>query len=298
MPKASIIGAGAWGKALGRLASRECETRFWSRSNPDSSHLPSADLVIVAVPAQSVREVLSALASSINPAAPIIITSKGIEQTSLMLMSDIVGKILPGNPIAVLSGPNLAHEIEAGLPAASNLACRDEELGKRLVPMLGGPFFRLYYIKDIISAQVGGAVKNVLAIACGVAEGKNFGENARAGLITRGLAEMVRLAGAMGGRPETLMGLCGIGDLILTCTSAKSRNHTFGAGLAQGKSLQQLLASSSGIVEGYATAVSINSLCAKLKIEMPICESVYKILYESADIDSTIHALLARPLQI
>jgi glycerol-3-phosphate dehydrogenase (NAD(P)+) len=213
-----------------------------------------------------------------------------------MLMSEVAKAILPNNPIAIISGPNFADEAAKGLPTATTIACAEKAVWDSLIYSIGGRLFRPYITDDIIGTQIGGVVKNVIALACGIALGKNMGENARAALVTRGFAEMSRLALAKGGRYETLMGLSGLGDLILTCGSTKSRNTAFGVSIGQGKSKEELLAiSGRGAVEGVVSAESIDKLASKHGVSMPICEAVHNILYNRASVDSVINTLLERP---
>lgn len=324
MKKTGIIGAGSWGTALAVTSfTAGCEVLVWSRgaeaadsinnSNENSKYLPgiklpkdirattkmadmaACDALLLVVPAQNLHDICNEMKSAaIGKNIPLVICCKGIEQGSLRLMSEVVADILP-NPIAILSGPNFAAEIAMGLPACATIACEDEKLGMQLTEMLGSPFFRTYFSPDIIGAQVGGAVKNVLAIACGIAIGKGLGENARAALVTRGMTEIIRLCLAKGGKMETLMGLSGIGDIMLTCGSRASRNMSLGLALGQGGTM----ASSKGkVTEGVATAQSVTELAAKLGVEMPIAKAVNDILYNGANIDSTVKNLLQRPLRV
>ncbi len=318
--KIAIIGAGAWGTALAiRIAANGYETILWSRNSELALHinkaqenkpyLPGIKLpknikvvsdfadisaakgIFLAVPSQHLREICEQIATN----APLIICCKGIEENSLKLMSEIVEEIFPKNPVAVLSGPNFASEIAAGFPAAATLACENKKTGEEIAKILASNIFRIYQSTDIISAEVGGAVKNVIAIACGVAMGKDYGENARAALITRGLAETMRLAVKLGGKPGTLMGLTGIGDLVLTCSSLKSRNMSLGYELGKGGDLAKILKNRGHkVTEGVASARSVAMLAKKLGIEMPISAAVYAILHEGADIDKTVSALLER----
>ena len=214
-------------------------------------------------------------------------------------MSEVVGTILPNNPIAVLSGPNFADEAARGLPTATTIACADASLGERLLYAIGGKLFRPYYSDDIIGTQVGGAVKNVIAIACGIAVGHGLGENARAAIITRGMAEMTRLCIAKGGKPETLSGLSGIGDLLLTCSSEKSRNMSLGIAIGKlGRVAEDIPTGRRGVTEGVATAESVTELAQKLGISMPICAAVQHILYDKAPIREAISELLERPFTV
>jgi glycerol-3-phosphate dehydrogenase (NAD(P)+) len=212
-------------------------------------------------------------------------------------MSEVARASLPGAALAVLSGPTFAAEVARGLPTAVTLATAEPAIGQALIAALGTRSFRPYLSDDVVGAEIGGAVKNVLAIACGVIDGEKLGDNARAALITRGLAEMVRLARAKGGRAETLMGLSGLGDLTLTCTGLQSRNHSLGVALGEGKSLAEILGARRSIAEGVASAAAVNELARRLGIEMPIVAAVAAILHRGAAIGATIDALLARPFR-
>lgn len=325
MKRIGVIGAGAWGTALALVAIRAGhEAILWAyepdvvkainadHANPiflpgialpmelsATGDLPiaaNADALILATPAQHLRAVLMRLAPSLR--APLLICSKGIETSSGALMSEVVADVAPGAPVAVLSGPSFAAEVAKGLPAALTLACRDTGLGEALAQALGGAHFRIYRTDDIVGAQIGGAVKNVIAIACGIVMGRGLGDNARAALITRGLHEMARLARAKGGRSETVMGLSGLGDLTLTCTGEQSRNLTLGMALGRGERIADVLARRRSIAEGVATAASVAALCRRLKIDMPISLAVDAVVNRGAAIESTIASLLARPASV
>jgi glycerol-3-phosphate dehydrogenase (NAD(P)+) len=253
---------------------------------------------LLAPPAQHLHTLVRATAKiAKSKDAPVIIASKGIETGTGSLLGDIVTAEMPGHPVAILSGPSFAIEVAQGLPTALTLAIRDKGVGEALAATMATPGFRLYLTDDVIGAQVGGAVKNVLAIASGIVAGRKMGENARAALITRGLAEMVRLGVACGGRPETLMGLSGLGDLVLTCSSIQSRNLSLGIELGMGKTLADILAARTGVTEGVTTAAAAHVLAKKHKIEMPIVAAVDAVLNRKADIDAEIKGLLARPLK-
>jgi len=325
-PKLFVVGAGAWGTALAILANRAGNrVTLWTRNKLVHSaieqqrinniHLPSifidpaigvteqvsdvrgCDCVLLSVPSQHIRTATIGLADYVEPEMPIIISAKGIERGSLLLMSEVVRSVLPHNPIAVLSGPNFAAEAAEGLPTASSIACADVKLGTHLQQMMSGKNFRLYQTDDIIGVQVGGAIKNVIAIACGIAMGFGLGENARAALITRGLAEMARLTKAKGGKRETLMGLAGMGDLILTATSSTSRNFSFGLALGQGLPITEALNTRKfGVVEGVFSVESACGLAGKFGIELPICGTVRSIVTGAMDISNGINELLERPL--
>ena len=325
MKNIAIIGAGAWGTALAMVARRAGRNVILQAHEPEvadavneahenSLFLPGvaldpeiratndpaeaaaeADAVLLAVPAQFLRAVLTGLSENLPSAAPVVICAKGIEQGTLALMSEIAEEVVPQAPVAVLSGPTFAAEVALDRPTAVTLACRDEALGLSLSEALGTPRFRIYRSDDIIGAQVGGAVKNVLAIGCGIVEGRGLGDNAKAALMTRGLAEIVRLGLAKGAKAETLMGLSGIGDLVLTCNAMQSRNFSLGVALGQGEALDGILAARTSVAEGVFSAASVSELAGNLSVDMPLSVAVDGILNHSADIDATIEDLLARP---
>ena len=321
-----VIGSGSWGTALSIIAKRAGSDVVLATRNhnviqsiterrvndvylPDIYLDPSIritdklsdacqgnDLLLIAVPSQVLRWVCIAISDTIAPHIPIIIASKGIERGSLMLMSEVSQDILPNNPVGILSGPNFADEAAKGLPTATTIASQNAALLDLAAYAIGGRFFRPYMTDDIISTQIGGAVKNVIAIACGIAIGKNLGENASAALVTRGFAEIARLAVAKGGRYETLMGLSGLGDLLLTCGSKKSRNMSFGIGIGEGKTKEDILGGRGRVAtEGVVAAESVSKLARKHSVSMPICDAVYRVLYENAAVDSVIYELLERP---
>ena len=326
MKRIRIVGAGAWGTALATVARRAgCEVTLHARETevaecinrdhrnpqflpgidldptigaaPGIDAVGEADAVILAVPAQHLRRVAGQLAASWPAGAPAVICAKGIESGTGALMSEVVGETLPGVPVAVLSGPSFAGEVAGDLPTAVTLASADEALCRTLSEALGTRFFRIYRSTDVVGAEVGGAVKNVLAIACGIVEGRRLGDNTRAALTTRGLAEIVRLGVAKGGRRETMMGLSGIGDLILTCNNIQSRNFSLGVALGEGESLDDILAARDSVAEGVFSAASVSGLARRLDVDMPICLAVDGILNHFADIDATISGLLARPFR-
>jgi glycerol-3-phosphate dehydrogenase (NAD(P)+) len=316
MSSVAVIGAGAWGTALAIQAARAGNSvTLWARDamraamlaaareNPRlpgmrlpepilvTSELPeTADVVLLAVPTQYLRGVLGRLARG---AAPLVVCAKGVEQATLRLPLEIVAEMCPGTPAAVLTGPNFAHEIAAGLPAAAVIAAADAALREAVASLLGTPSFRLYGNDDPIGAQVGGAAKNVIAIAAGAVIGAGLGENARAALITRGLAELARLAIALGGRAETVMGLSGLGDLLLTCTGAASRNYSLGLALGRGETLADVLAARLSVTEGVATAPAL--VARAHGVDMPVCTAVASLLAGHATLAEAMAALLARP---
>jgi len=320
-----VIGGGAWGTALSIVANRAGSAVTLGTKNlnviqsvrerrTNDIHMPGVfidpninitddlgsvcrcDVLVLAVPSHCLRALCISISDTLDPKLPIIIASKGIERGSLMLMHEVVSTILPNNPVGVLSGPNFADEVAGGLPTATTIACAKREIWELITYAVGGRLFRPYMTDDIIGTQIGGALKNVIAIACGIAIGKGFGENARAALVTRGFSEIAKLAVAKGGRFETLMGLSGVGDLMLTCGSAKSRNMSFGVAMGQGQSKDEvLIARGRGVTEGVVAAESAYKLARKQSVSMPICEGVYRILYEDAPIDRVIAELLERP---
>ncbi|WP_234729373.1 NAD(P)H-dependent glycerol-3-phosphate dehydrogenase [Acidocella facilis] len=310
----AVIGAGAWGTALAiLLAQTGKDVTLWARDaqkaeqmqaareNPRlpgarfpeslrvTAQMPTADIVLLAVPMQHLRAILP----SLPPGPPLVLCCKGLETGSLALPPEIVAP----RPCAILTGPNFAHEIAAFLPAAAVLATPDAALRADLIAALHTPSFRLYGAADIIGAALGGAAKNVIAIAAGVVMGAGLGENARAGLITRGLAEIARLAEALGGKPETIAGLSGLGDLLLTCTGASSRNYSLGFGLGQGRALAEILGARAAVTEGVLTAPALLARAARAKVEMPITQAVTNLLSGEMNVTQTMAALMGRALK-
>ncbi|HET8613351.1 MAG TPA: NAD(P)H-dependent glycerol-3-phosphate dehydrogenase [Sphingomonas sp.] len=319
--KLGIIGAGAWGTALAQVAAANGPVTLWARSaelaatidrehaNPaylpgvplspairataDPAALGDCDALLLVTPAQHMRAVLGAMPVTDQP---LLLCSKGIEAGTRLLMSEVAAALRPSAPIGVLSGPTFAHEVAAGLPTAVTLACTDEALGATLAERLARPSFRPYRSDDVAGAEIGGAVKNVLAIACGVVEGRGLGRNAAAALIARGFAEMARFGAARGGRAETLAGLSGLGDLVLTCSSTASRNFSLGLGLGRGESASDLLGHRRTVAEGAFTAPVLVEAAAEAGVEMPIAEAVRDLLAGKASVDAVVERLLARPL--
>ncbi len=288
-----ILGQGAWGTALGRtLADAGRQVRFWRRAD-SAAVMEGAGVVISAVPAQATRDVLSALA--LAEAVPLVLTAKGLERGTLALQSQIAAEAAPGHPVAVLTGPGFARDLTAGLPTAVTLAVSGvagEELQRRLAT----PSLRPYLTDDVIGAQIGGAVKNVIAIACGAAIGIGLGESARAALMTRGFAEMVRLGTALGGRAETLGGLSGLGDLALTAASEQSRNFAYGLALGRGATPADL-AADGRTYEGAATAGPVAALAARLGVEMPVAATVAALVAGGLAVPEAVEKLFNRPLR-
>lgn len=327
METIGILGAGAWGTALALVASRagkkvllqarEQEVIDAVRQNNENTPflpgvplnpnisvtnsfeevLSAADVVLLVIPAQFLRASCKSFSGFWKSGMPAVVCAKGIEQRTGALMSEILAKELPQAPIAVLSGPTFAAEAALEKPTAVTLACADKTLGKHLVETLGTLSFRPYYSSDIISVEIGGAVKNVMAIAAGIVEGKKLGDNARAALITRGLAEISRLAVALGGKAETLMGLSGLGDLVLTANSTQSRNYSVGLALGEGKSLNEILSNRRSVAEGVYTAEAVVERARAVNVEMPICEGLMKIMNENVPVDGVLYSLLSRPFK-
>lgn len=322
-----IIGGGAWGTSLAMIMRRAGrKVLIWAHEaevaaaindrHENSFFLPGSeldavikatnnlaglsdcDLLLLAAPAQHTRSLSKQLAGIAGlKGKPVIICAKGIEQKTAKLLSEVVSEEIPGSPLAVLSGPSFAAEVAHDKPTALTLATKDKKLGEALTQAIGTRHFRLYLTDDVIGAQIGGAVKNVLAVACGIAAGCRMGDNARAALITRGLAELVRLGVAMGAKAETLMGLSGLGDLVLTCSSMQSRNMSLGMALGEGTILSDILAKRRGVTEGVFTAAAAKLLADKHKVDMPIVTAVDAVLNHSAALEDTIEALLARPFK-
>ncbi len=325
MKRLAVIGGGAWGTALASVADRAgARVMLWARDpavvdainerhqNPlflpgialapavaattDAAvAIAGAEAALIVVPAQYLGGVLEFLAPLLPAGLPLLLCAKGIETGSLRTMSEVAGAVVPESPLAVLSGPSLAAEVARGLPTAVTIASRDAALARDLVAALGTARFRPYLSQDTLGVEIGGAVKNVLAIACGVVEGRGMGDNARAALITRGLAEMIRLGLAKGADAETFRGLSGLGDLVLTCTAAQSRNHRLGVALGRGADLAETFAETRAVVEGVATAAAVAALARRLSVEMPIADAVDAVLHRGMPIDMMIDGLLRRP---
>jgi len=295
MSKIGIVGAGAWGTALAAAIGVALDASIHATTKLAAAI--DAEMVLLVAPAQYMRAVGEAAAPDWRPGVPAVICAKGIERDSCALMSEVIAEAIPGVAAAVLSGPTFAAEVAIDLPTAVTLACNDELIGKVLMETLSSRNFRIYRSRDVIGAQIGGAVKNVLAIACGIVQGRGLGDNTRAALVTRGLAEMIRLGTAKGARPETLAGLSGLGDLALTCNAMQSRNFSLGVALGEGASLDEVLAGRNSVAEGVFTAASVTELARRLGVEAPICAAVDGVLNHFADIDAAIAGLLSRPLK-
>jgi glycerol-3-phosphate dehydrogenase (NAD(P)+) len=318
-----IIGAGAWGTALAQvMAGIHGKALIWARdpavvaiindhhvnatylpgialaqtvtATNDLNEMAQCALLLVVVPAQFLRSVLASLPKT---KAALVLCSKGIEAGTHALMADIARAECPANPVAILSGPTFAHEVAMCKPAAITLACKHEALGEQIALAIAAPHFRPYWTDDVIGTEIGGAVKNVLAIGCGVVDGAGLGLNARAALIARGFAEMQRFGMAKGARMETLSGLSGLGDLVLTCNSENSRNFSLGRGLGQGKSVQDLLADRRTVAEGAATAPVLLQTARDNNVDMPIVAAICALIQGDALVGDVVRSLLSRPLK-
>lgn len=306
-PDLAVLGGGAWGRALAVLARRAGRTPvLWARrpetvALDDSGIAVTGDLaaarapiVLLAVPAKAIRSVATAWRAA-GGAGTLVSCAKGFDPDSGRMLADVLSADAPGSAVAVLSGPTFAAEAVRGVPTAATVACADPSTAEAVVAAMGSPTFRLYTTSDVIGVEAAGAFKNVLAIACGIADGMGLGDNARAALITRGLAELARLAAALGGRAETVMGLAGLGDVVLTCTSGQSRNYAFGRRLGEGLGIDAALAASAGVVEGATTAASLLARGRALGLDLPVTEGVDAVLNHGADLKATATGLLARP---
>ena len=319
----AVIGAGSWGTTVAALAAENTPTVLWARRselaaqindaqvNPE--YLPAfvlpdelratdsladavshADVVVMAVPSHGYRDVAVEAAQWIRPWVPVVSLAKGLERTTLKRMSEVTTDAMPGHPVAVLTGPNLAKEILSGQPAASVVAIGDDTIAGELQRIFSRPSLRVYTNNDVIGCEVAGVVKNVIAIAAGMAEGMGFGDNTRATLITRGLAEMTRLGVAMGGQPVTFAGLAGMGDLIATCSSKQSRNNSVGLQLGEGKSIEEILAGTNMVAEGVKSSPSVLDLARRYGVEMPITEQVVAVCHRGLPAPEALAALMQR----
>ena len=326
MTIAGVIGGGAWGTALAQVCARAgLQTRLWARETDvvasvntgcentsflpgveldpgvratgDLADLASADLILAVTPAQHLRATLAAFSPFARDGVPVLLCAKGVEQGSLKLMTEVLAETVPQAEAGVLSGPSFAGEVARGLPTAVTLACATEARAGDLAKLIATPTFRPYFADDMIGAEAGGAVMNVLAIACGIVEGRGLGRSAHAALITRGFSELTRIAVALGGRAETVAGLCGLGDLVLTCSSPQSRNMSVGLALGRGQSLDAALSGKLSVAEGVASAPAVRQLARKLGVDAPICNATAAILAGEVDVDEAIRGLLSRPLR-
>jgi len=326
MKKICVVGAGAWGTALAQsLANAGHDVLMWAReaevvesindhhenklflekirlnemikATHNLHDTEDCDLFFIMTPAQHVRKTLTNF-ENILTNKPFIIGAKGIEIETGNLLSDVVEEIIPNAKFGFLSGPTFASEIARGLPCAVTLAMNDEKIGQEIVEFIGSRTLRTYLTDDLIGVQIGGSVKNVIAIACGVVDGRKMGESARCALITRGLAEMARLAKAMGANKETLMGMCGVGDLMLTCSSMQSRNFSLGHALGEGKTVEEVLGPRVAVTEGVHTAKALHTMAKNNAIDMPISKAVYDFIMGEIELEDVFEQLLDRPLRL
>jgi glycerol-3-phosphate dehydrogenase (NAD(P)+) len=321
---AAVIGAGSWGTALAvQLGRSGTVVRLWARdpatarviggARENRRYLPGvplpqgvvvtadhagaldgSSLVILAVPSHFLRQVLVPMAAAVPRGAVLLSAAKGLEPSSALRMSEVLGQVVGGRAVAVLSGPSFAREVAAGLPTALVVASTDAGVARGLQERLSAPAFRVYTNRDVVGVETGGALKNVIAIATGLSDGLGLGENARAALITRGLAETGRLALALGGQPATLAGLAGLGDLVLTCTGSQSRNHRLGLAIATGRTLAEAEAATPMVAEGVRTVASALMLAGRAGVSMPICEEVSAVLFGGKPVKDALASLLAR----
>jgi glycerol-3-phosphate dehydrogenase (NAD(P)+) len=321
--RVAVIGAGSWGTTVAALASVNTPTTLWARREElagemnalhhNDAYLPgralpeelhataslaeavgTADVVVMAVPSHGYRDVAADAAQFVRPWVPIVTLAKGLERGTRQRMSQVTEEEIPGHPVAVLTGPNLAKEIIAGQPAASVVAIDDVTIANELQRIFSGPTLRVYTNPDVVGCEVAGVVKNVIAIAAGMVEGMGFGDNTRATLITRGIAEMSRLGIALGGDPLTFAGLAGMGDLIATCSSKQSRNNQVGLQLGSGKSIDEILAGTNMVAEGVKSSPSVLELAHEHGVEMPITEQVVAVCHEDRPPELALEILMQR----
>ena len=326
MKTIGVIGAGAWGTSLAQvLANGGRSVTIWAyeqdvadainEKHENTTYLKGVplhhelaattliediannDILLLVTPAQHLRKALEDIKDHIHEDQPIVICAKGIELETGLLLSQVAEEVIPGQPVAILTGPTFAAEVAKGLPTAVTVACADGDIAKMLQDNIGVPNFRPYATDDVVGAQLGGAIKNVIAIACGIVTGKKLGDSARAALLTRGLAEIARLGVAMGAQKETLLGMCGVGDLTLTCNAMQSRNFSLGVALGEGKSLKEILGDRIAVTEGVHTTKSTLALAKKNAVDMPIVEAVNQCLNEGLSIDDAINDMLKRPFR-
>ncbi len=319
--KVGILGGGSWGTTVASLVAKNADATIWARNaetvteinehHTNEKYLPkakltpslkaaytiedavkNADVIVMGIPSQQFRNVLEQAKEHIRPWVPIVSLAKGLEISTKKRMTEIIEEVMPGHPAGVLTGPNLAKEIHFGKAAAAVIAMVDETIATKLKAVFTSGLFRVYTNTDVIGCELGGALKNIMAIATGMGDGANAGDNTRSALITRGLAELTRLGVAMGGKKSTFAGLAGMGDLVATCSSSKSRNHHVGFQLGSGKSLQQIIEEMNEVAEGVKTAKVVMELSRDYDVPMPITEEVYKVLYEGNTVYDAFRGLL------
>ncbi len=319
--KVGLLGGGSWGTTVASLTAKNTETIMWARnpktvneinefktnekylpnakltkslraSNSIQETVENADLIVMGVPAQSFRKVLQEAKPYIRPWVPIVSLAKGLEIGSKMRMTEVIEQEMPGHPAGVLTGPNLAKEIHFGKAAAAVIAMVDDTLSKRLQTVFSSGLFRVYTNNDVVGCELGGALKNIMAIASGMGDGAGAGDNTRAAVITRGLSELTRLGVEMGGKRRTFSGLAGMGDLVATCSSSKSRNYRVGFQLGQGRKLDDIIADMNEVAEGVKSAKVVMELANDYNVDMPISREVYKVLYEGSTVHDAFRGLL------
>jgi glycerol-3-phosphate dehydrogenase (NAD(P)+) len=324
MPRVAVIGAGSWGTTLASMCARHGPTRLWGREDPvveeinqrhanslylEGFELPSslratrsleetcgeAEVVVMAVPSPYFRAVLEQAAPFLPRSAPVVSVAKGLESETLLRMTEVIAQVLPGNPRAVLSGPNLAREIMAGYAAGAVVACRDADVARQLQRVFNRGLYRVYTTGDVIGVEAAAALKNVFAIAAGMADGVGVGDNTRALVITRGLAELTRLGVALGGEARTFAGLAGLGDLLATCLSPLSRNRQVGEQLGRGRKLEEIVAEMRMVAEGVHTCRSILELARRCQVEMPIAREIHRVVHEGQSALEAYRGLVRRP---
>lgn len=316
-----LLGGGSWGTTVASLTAKNAKTIIWARNiktvdeinnlHTNEKYLPNAkltttlvasnsiketvenaDVIVLGIPSQNMRKVLEEAKQYIRPWVPIINLAKGLEISTKMRMTEVVEELMPGHPIGVLTGPNLAKEIHFGKAAAAVIAMVDDTIAKKLQTVFSSGLFRVYTNNDVIGCELGGALKNIYAIATGMGDGANAGDNTRSAIITRGLAEITRLGVAMGGKKSTFSGLAGMGDLVATCSSTKSRNHHVGFQIGQGKSLEQIINEMNEVAEGVKTAKVVMELSKDYNVDMPIAKEIYKVLYDGNTVNDAFKGLL------
>jgi glycerol-3-phosphate dehydrogenase (NAD(P)+) len=321
--RVAVLGAGSWGTSVATLANQNGRTVLWARrpeladeingAHTNERYLPGvvlpedlratvdieesvreADIVVMGVPSHGFRSALTEVAKAIRPWVPVISLAKGLEEGSLLRMSQVIGEVLPGHPAGVLTGPNLAKEIMAGQAAASVIAMDESSIAGQIQDVFRSGLFRVYTNRDVIGCEIGGALKNVIAIACGMGDGVGVGDNTRSAVITRGLAELTRLGVAMGAQPQTLAGLAGMGDLVATCISRQSRNRFVGEELGKGRSIDEIIADMHMVAEGVKTSRVVMQLAERYSIEMPIASEVYGAIHEGKSARRAYRGLIRR----
>ncbi|MBV8304868.1 MAG: NAD(P)-dependent glycerol-3-phosphate dehydrogenase [Acidimicrobiia bacterium] len=323
MTRTAVIGAGSWGTAVAALAAHNAPTVLWARrpdlaeviaaTHVNREYLPDfqlpnaleatdsleealdgAGIVVMGVPSHGFRAILTEATPFLADGAPIVSLTKGVEQQTLKRMTEVIAEVAPHHPRGVLTGPNLAKEVMAGWPAASVVAFEDEGIAREMQRLFGTEAFRVYTNPDVVGCEVGGALKNVIAIAAGIADGMGFGDNTRAALITRGLHELTRLGVALGGEPLTFAGLAGMGDLVATCISRQSRNRYVGEALGRGQTIDEIVAAMNMVAEGVKSSKAVLDLSLRVGVEMPIATQVVAVLYEGKQASEIVPALMQR----